>query len=177
MVYDNAYYSAPFRLVGQHLWVRGGLRTVRILTEDHQVVATHDRAANAGDRATHPDHAPAERAVALPRMPAALREEAQIIGSKTLEAVEALLNHPNVDKTNSARRLLGLATKHSAERLELACARALVYEDASYGTVRDILAKGLETEAPPPPQAPLATVFVRSVDELFAQFGGALRWM
>lgn len=177
VVFDNAYYSAPFRYVGHCLWARGGLQTVRILTEDHQVVATHDRLANPGDRSTLPGHAPAQKEEALPRTPASLREEAQTIGPRTLNAVEALLSHPNIDKSNSARRLLGLAKKHSAERLELACARALAYEDASYQTVRDILTKGLEGEPPPPAQAPFASVFVRSAEELFAQFGGVTRWM
>jgi hypothetical protein len=31
VVFEQAYYSAPFRLVGQPLWVRGGARTVELL--------------------------------------------------------------------------------------------------------------------------------------------------
>ncbi len=34
VVFENAYYSAPFRLVGQKLRVQGGSREVRIYTQE-----------------------------------------------------------------------------------------------------------------------------------------------
>ena len=40
LTFDNAYYSAPFRLVGQELRVRGGVDTVRRYTLDYQLVFT-----------------------------------------------------------------------------------------------------------------------------------------
>ena len=48
VVFDNAYYSAPFRLVGQQLRVRGGGQEVRLYTSDYQLVATHERNGLAG---------------------------------------------------------------------------------------------------------------------------------
>ena len=47
--FEQAYYSAPFRLVGQLLWVRGGARTVERYTADHQLVATPTRAQRPGE--------------------------------------------------------------------------------------------------------------------------------
>ena len=44
VVFDNAYYSAPFRYVGQTVLVRGSRRTVKILTTDYELIATHSRA-------------------------------------------------------------------------------------------------------------------------------------
>ncbi|HEU5158120.1 MAG TPA: hypothetical protein VFU43_14075 [Streptosporangiaceae bacterium] len=52
--------------------------------------------------------------------------------------------------------MLGLADKHGAERLELACAQALTVGDPSYRTVKGILAAGLETDPPPPSTATAA---------------------
>jgi hypothetical protein len=175
--FDNAYYSAPFRLVGQQLWVRGGLQDVRILTEDHHCVATHARAKETGERITNSDHLPPQRAALLPRTPAVLREEAEQIGAHTLAVVTEILSHPVLDRTASAARLLALAKKHSPQRLESACARALRFSDPCYTTVRDILSKGLEEQAQPLPKAPMATTFARSATELFQQFKGALSWM
>lgn len=176
VVFEGAYYSAPFRLVGQQLWVRAGLTQVRLLTENYQIVATHERAQEAGERHTHPDHLPADKACALPRSPKALREHAQQIGPATLAVVEEILSDPIVDKTGSANRLLRLADKYSPTRLEGACERALYFSEARYTTVRDILARGLEPQTPPS-QAPPATTFARTARELFAQFKGALSWM
>jgi transposase len=177
VTFDNAYYSAPHRLIGDTFWVRGGLSEVRILTEDHHCVATHPRAKEAGERRTNLDHLPPERAALLPRTPDALREEAEQVGPDTRSVVNDILSHPTLDKTSSAARLLALSKKHTPERLEKACARALRFSDPCYTTVRDILAKGLEAETPPLPQAPIATTFARTARELFGQFKGALSWM
>lgn len=177
LVFDNAFYSAPFRLVGQILWARGGLTTLRLLDQDHHIVATHERATRPGQRITNPEHLPKERAQALPRSPQLLREQAQQIGPNTLATAEALLCDPVVDKTRSVARLLALADKHSPQRLESACERALHFGDPRYATVRDILQKGLETPPPPAPQAPVATTFARTAKELFCAFKGALSWM
>ncbi len=47
--------------------------------------------------------------------------------------------------------MLGLADRHGPERLDLACRKALDYGDASYRTVKGILAAGLEATATPEP--------------------------
>ena len=175
--FDNAYYSAPFRLVSQTLWVRGGLHDVRILTQDHHCVATHPRAKEPGERVTNSEHYPREKAALLPRTPAALREEAEQIGASTLAVIAEILSHPVLDRTASAARLLALSGKHTPQRLESACGRALRFCDPRYTTVRNILTKGLEAQTPPLPQAPPAATFARTARELFSQFTGALPWM
>jgi hypothetical protein len=43
IVFEGSYYSAPFRLVGQSLWVCAGTRQVRLFNEKHELVATHER--------------------------------------------------------------------------------------------------------------------------------------
>ena len=58
VTFDQAYYSAPFRLVDQELWVSGGIQQVRIYTLKYKLVATHERAQQPGQRQTHSDHLP-----------------------------------------------------------------------------------------------------------------------
>jgi hypothetical protein len=58
VVFENAYYSAPFRYVAQTVLVRGSSRTVKILTTDYELVATHTRAQQPGERVTLLDHLP-----------------------------------------------------------------------------------------------------------------------
>lgn len=177
VVFDGSYYSAPERLIGSTLWVRGGLTTVRLLTEDHHVVFTHDRAREPGQRVTHPDHLPTARAAALPRSPHLLKQQAAEVGPHTLALVEAVLSDPVVDKTGSAGRVLRLADKHSSVRLEAACERAMRFSDPRYTTVRDILSQGLEAQTTPIPQPTPASTFARNAQELFAHLKGALSWM
>src|SRR5207244_427932 len=78
--FARAYYSAPFRLVGQGLWVRGGARTVELYDAAHQLVATHDRAARPGERKWHPDHFPPEKLPGLLVTREGCRERARAVG-------------------------------------------------------------------------------------------------
>ena len=96
--FDNAYYSAPFRLVGQRLRVQGGSQVVRIYTQDYELVATHDRAGQAGARSTHPDHLPPEKLDGLYGDRASCQAVAQDIGPAAAEVVDALLADPIVDR-------------------------------------------------------------------------------
>ena len=49
-------------------------------------------------------------------------------------------------RLRSAQGVLGLAERHTPERLEAACRRALEVGDPSYRTVKGILAAGSERE-------------------------------
>src|SRR6185295_13637185 len=98
VVFDNAFYSAPFRLIGQPVQVRGGSREVRIYTADCQLVATHTRAQQRGERLTHPDHLPPEKLAGLLLEEEQCRATATDIGSATRELVEALLGDGVIDR-------------------------------------------------------------------------------
>jgi len=102
LVFENAYYSAPHRLIGQKLWVCGGLQAVRIYAH-HTLVATHSRARSAGERLTHPDHLPPQKAATLRLTRERCKEEAAAIGPATLQVVSHLLDDRPVDRLPAAR--------------------------------------------------------------------------
>jgi hypothetical protein len=177
-VFDNAYYSAPFRLVGQQLYARGGTREVRLYDGDYQLVATHERAEAAGQRQTHPAHLPPELLPGLYLDRAGCLTAASDIGPATTRLVTALLADGVVERLPMSRRLLALRDRYGDERLEAACARAWRYDDASYKTVKQILQQGLDQVAEPAP-APVASAkaFARSAAELLGGlFEGRLSW-
>ena len=177
LVFDNAYYSAPFRLIGQTLRVRGGSREVRIYTRDYQLVATHPRAQQPGERQTHPDHLPPEKLPGLLWTRASCLATAQEIGPSTAVVVQAWLDDPVVDRLPTAGRLLRLREGAGDDRLEAACARALRFDDSRYSTIKRILTEGLETEpVPAPVAAPPPKTFVRSATELLGHLFGGLAW-
>jgi hypothetical protein len=180
--FDNAYYSAPFRLVGQRLRVQGGSQVVRIYTQEYELVATHDRAGRAGERITHPDHLPPEKLDGLYGDRATCQAVAQDIGPAAAEVVDALLADPIVDRLGTVRRLLKLRQQYNDQRLEAACHRALRFGDPTYMTVKRILEKGQEQQplhpagtAPATTAAP-AHAFIRNATELFGDLLGGLRW-
>ena len=175
--FDSSYYSAPHRLIGQSLWVCGGLQQVRIFDGDYHLVATHERATKPGTRQTHLDHLPPEKVPGLTLSRDGCRQEAEKIGPATLQVVQTLLDDPVLDRLPTVGRLLKLGREYGDQRLEAACARALAFADPSYKTVKGILKKGLEY-APAPEAAPSspATAFVRPLTELLGSWLGGLSW-
>lgn len=184
VVFENAYYSAPYRLVGQQLRVRGGSRTVSIYTGDYQLVATHERAQQPGLRQTHPDHLPPELWKGLSLDREACQRTAQEIGVATSELVQRLLQDALVERLRSVRRLLKLREQFGDARLEAACCRALAFDEVRYLTVKRILETNQEQNATPPvaapsdapPPAPRALGFVRTAAELVGHLFAGVTW-
>ena len=176
IVFGGAYYSAPFRLIGQRLRVRGGAREVRIYTRDYELIATHDRAQQPGQRLTHPAHLPPEKLAGLQMDRKACREAAEKVGPGVAQVVNAYLDEGVIDRLPTARRLLKLRESYGDAALEAACQRGLRFGDASYRTIKRILKEGLtETEDPQPIAAPAKT-FVRSVADIFGAELEGVSW-
>jgi transposase len=174
VIFDQAYYSAPFRLVGQQLWVRGGVQSVQIYTEDYQLVATHTRAHQPGQRLTHLDHLPPHKMPGVILSREGCRLRADEVGPRTREVVDVLLDHRPEDRLRTAGRLLLLAERFGPQRLETACTRALRFDDPTYTTIKRILEEGLDGEELPSTEpAPLAFTFVRTAAELIGHLVGA----
>jgi transposase len=178
VVFENAYYSAPFRYVGQTVLVRGSSRTVKILTTDYELIATHTRAQQPGERVTLLDHLPPYKVEGLLWNAETAQERAAEVGPATQQTVEYLLADRVVDPLPKVRRLLALAQPYGADRLEAACARALAHDDPAYLTVKRILTEGLDEQAGPTlvyVTAP-ATTFVRPVADLLGTLQEVAAW-
>lgn len=175
VVFEQAFYSAPFRLVGQPLWVRGSSQEVRLYTTRYELVATHPRAPRAGARLTHPDHVPPAKVPGALWTRETCRALALEVGPATTQLVDTLLADPVLDRLPRVIRVLKLQERVGRQRLEAACARALHFGDLTYRTLTRILDRGLEAEGLPAAPAPTqASTFVRTAAELLGNLvGGA----
>jgi hypothetical protein len=175
VVFDQAFYSAPFRLIGQRLWVRGADTSVQIFHQ-HELVATHPRASRPGQRLTNPDHLPPAKVAGLLATPAACVRRADDIGPATSEVIGRLLGDRPLDRLRTALGILKLAHKYGPRRLEAACTRALPYDDLAYAKLRRILERGLDQEPRTHASAskPLGPrpLFARPVTDFFPSAGG-----
>lgn len=180
VVFEGSYYSAPYRLVGQMLWLRAGSRTVELFDPAHQRVATHARASQPGERQTVLAHLPPHKVPGLVLDRETCRTRATSIGPATAELVARLLAHRPEDRLKVAQRVLRLAEGYGTARLERACARAQHFGTSDYPTLKRILASGLDAaslEGAGEPAAahvrPLA--FVRQASEFAASVLAAAR--
>lgn len=176
--FEGGHYSAPHRLVGQQLWVRGGARTVELYAADHQLVATHDRARQRGARQTHLDHLPPAKIPGLVLSRESVQLQAEAIGPATLRAVQRLLAHQPEDRLRSAGRIVQLTEQYGALRVEAACRRAEHFGEVDITGVKRILQAGQE-EAPLPGEAaavePPHYTFVRQASDFARQLLGGAR--
>jgi transposase len=155
----GAWYSVPYRYVGQRLEVRLGERLVTIY-EGATLVSTHPRQTRG--RATRLEHYPPAGQAFLRGTPAACLEQAQAIGPASGALVAALLEPYTLTRLREVQALLRLRERYPDARIERACARAREGGDGRYRTVRGLLERGLDLVEPPaPPASRAAPAFLR----------------
>jgi transposase len=146
---DRHYYSAPFQLIHSVLDARITATTVELLHKGERVAA-HPRSNRPGAFSTDPAHMPKSHQKHRDWSPARLIGWAKTVGPQTAALVEAILaDRPHPEQGyRSCLGLLRLAKHYGAERMELACARALSARARSYKHVEAILRNGLDRLAP-----------------------------
>lgn len=148
----RAYYSVPYRLIGEQVDVRLTAGSVEIFHGGERVAA-HVRAEVRGRRRTIATHRPQRHVAVIEQTFERLLERAATIGPATVEVLNTQRRrrlHPE-ESLRSAQGILRLAADFTREQLESACQRALAMQSYSYRTVRALIA----TPAPPPPRPSL----------------------
>ena len=175
VVFDRSYYSHPTRFIGRKVWVRGGMRLVRIFLEG-ELIKTHVRAQRPGTWVTDPSDYPPEKLAYLMPIPSYCRKKASQIGPQTEALVCQILSGHAMRNLRKAQAILRLAEKYGKERMEAASQRSLLFGNFRYGSIKRILEKGLDDpQESPPPQAPLSPLGMRFLrpPEYFSQEVGS----
>lgn len=149
VVVDDHLYSVPHRLVGQPVEMRTTATTVEVL-HGRKRVALHVRGTTAGGRTTEPEHLPVAHRRHLEWTPERIATWATEVGPSTAALTEAILRdrpHPE-QGYRSCLGVLRLHRRYGPERLERACARALVAGARSARHVDSILKNGLDHVEP-----------------------------
>jgi transposase len=168
--FDSMLYSAPFTLVSKVLWLRATDSCVSIFDE-YRLVATHARGQRAGQRITTPDHLPPRAQLFFAHDREWLGAQAQQIGPHCRQLIDWLLGDRILERLRAAQGVIGLAKTYGAERLELACQRAMAHSSPYYRTVKTILRSN--SERLPMPELSTTTTyakarFVRDAASMFA---------
>ena len=144
--FENCYYSAPFRLVHQQLWLKATETSVKLF-RNLEVVAVHPRKKKPGARSTIDDHLPPEALAYKMQDPQWCLKQARHIGPSCTELIEKLFSDRVLDNLRAAQGIVGFAKKYGKNRLEAACQRALLFDNPKYRAVKIILQKGLDQQA------------------------------
>jgi len=166
---EGARYSAPWRLVGKRLLARVGTKSVELYIEDTRV-ATHERKP-AGGRSTLDEHLPPERGEYRHRERSYWVERAEALGKDVENYVAEIFASDDVlCQLTKVQAIVRHLDKFPNERARAACRRASFYGSYSYGTIKNILLKGLDLEPLPSLVVPMSDGlerprFARSVQE------------
>jgi transposase len=147
--FRRALYSVPTRYVHQRVEVRADTRLVRIYHRG-TLIKVH-APQPPGGRATDYTDYPAALAPYAMRDPEACARQAAQVGPAVEQFVRSLLRgvFPWA-RLRQAQKLLRLAARYGAARVNAACARALAFELLDVGRVETILRAALEREPAPP---------------------------
>jgi transposase len=147
--FDDAYYSAPHKLVQTKVWVRATNSVVE-LYQNFQRIFAHRRTYIKGKYVTEPSHRPVahqEHAKWTPeRIVGWAASKGDIVGEFVKRLIERKV-HPE-QNYRSALGVIRLSDKYGTERMQLACQKAIRIESISYQTINNMLKNGMEKIPP-----------------------------
>lgn len=156
---DMNYYSVPYQLAKEQVDVRLTASTVEVLFKGRRV-ASHRRLRGKGNCSTLKEHMPASHRRYLEWTPSRILSWARSVGPATAELVQTILDrrpHPE-QGFRSCLGIFHLSKQYDNQRIEAACAKAIVLGAYSYRSVRSILKKNLDrVETETRTEAPVAT--------------------
>ncbi len=162
-------YSVPWAHIGSRVDARETDRTVEVYVGT-QLIKTHARAERG--KQTDWDDYPPEKIAFFMRTPVWCRKKAAELGAHVEAVVVDLLADGALHHLRSAQGIIGLADKHSPERLERACARAVNVGDPTYRTIKGILVAGTEADGDEATAgSPTAPAHLHGPDSLFDGLG------
>ena len=158
----RAIYSAPHTLLGQRIRARADSKQVKLYFRG-ELVRVHPRKAP-GQRSTNPEDLPTGTEVYATRDLDTLREMAAREGTAIGRYAASILDTPLPwTRMRQVYRLLGLVKKWGADRVELACQKALDAEAIDVNLIARMLERAKEAAPPdqPPPSNVLKGRFAR----------------
>ncbi|MBU6445731.1 MAG: IS21 family transposase [Alphaproteobacteria bacterium] len=153
---DKHYYSVPYNLVRQEVEARITQRTVEIFRRGKRV-ASHLRSLLPHRPTTVAEHMPSSHRRYRDWTHERIRGEAAKVGPDADTLIDVIMRsrpHPE-QGFRSAIGILGLVKRYGAERVDAACARALLLGARSYKSVAAILKNGTDKSAASTPDAPI----------------------
>jgi len=141
---EHRYYSVPYQLVGEEVWIRHSERTVEIFHNNARV-AMHVRStasALAHSHRTDPAHMPPNHVAVVKRTADYFRRWAQSVGPEALKQVERVLaSRPREEfGYRTIQGLKRLAEVKGAKAFEHACGIANQRQELGYRALARVLA-------------------------------------
>jgi transposase len=144
-VFQNHYYSVPYKYIHQQVEIRASLKTVECLYQGNRI-ASHIRSLEKYKYTTQKVHMPESHRAHAEWTPDRMRRWAKKIGPKTAEFIEHMISSRAFPE-QAFRACLGvlrLGKKYGEGRLEKACAKGIDAGATRYQQIESILINKVE---------------------------------
>ena len=143
--FDDHFYSAPYTLYEETLWIRGSTSNVEIFFKG-QRVDSHLRSFIKWQKTTKDDHMPSHHKAHARWTPEVILNWINTIGPATAQGVKLLIErkaHPEL-AFRSALGIISLAKKHGNARVEKASIKSINIHSFCYQTLKTMLKNRME---------------------------------
>jgi len=134
----KAYYSVPSEYLGREVWVRWDSHMVRIFNQRFEQIAIHIKDAP-GKFGTQDRHIDEHKRSGIERGAAYNLNKASLIGPKTGQWAEQMIQQRGIEGIRPLLGLLSLSKRHRADAIEQACELALSHGAYRLRTIRELL--------------------------------------
>lgn len=148
---EKMHYSVPYEYIKRKVDVRITDKTIEVFYNHNRIASQRRLFGRPGQYGTIVEHMPPDHQKYLEWNGDRFREWAKRIGINTYEVVNVILTSGRVEQQSykSCMGLLKLAERHSTDRLEEACKKALSYSATpSYKSIKNILATKQDSPIP-----------------------------
>ncbi len=143
--YDEHFYSAPYQLIKEELWIRATDTCIEAFFKGKRV-ASHLRSFIKWKSSTLNEHMPSHHRAYAEWTPERIITWAASIGPMTAQGIDQMMKekpHPE-QAFKAALGIISLSKKHGAERLEKASQKSIKISSFSYRTLKTMLKNRME---------------------------------
>lgn len=160
--FDNAYYSVPCELRGEHVWARKTASQV-VIYHENTVVSVHFPVGK-GKRSTKKEHYPPDAFRYMQWDSSYCLRKAEEHGAHTTAVVRRMLFEEPIRNLRSAQNIIRMSDRYGSDKLERACERAVLFGNYTYHGIKNILKQNLEDDT-----QSLYHTEVKKLDSTFAR--------
>ncbi|MGP4073301.1 IS21 family transposase [Piscibacillus sp. B03] len=146
---NQMYYSVPYDYIKYRVDVRVTRNVIEVFYKSLRIASHKKLTGKSGQYSTIPDHMPKDHKQYIDFNQEHVLKWARTVGDHTFTTVQSILSSYQSEKQGlkSCLGLIRLGDKHSIERLELACSKALSYTTRpTLKSIQTILKTGQDKE-------------------------------
>jgi transposase len=145
--YEEHYYSVPYTFIHKEVDIKATANLIEIYCKGNRIY-THKRSNERYGYTTVAEHMPKSHQKYLEWTPDRILHYAGKYGKSVQELIQQVMATRKFPEQayKSCLGIIRLENKYSADRLNLACQRALEYRAYSYRSIVNILQKGLDKQ-------------------------------